>query len=332
MVEQSQQYYAFVFGFVVLFNMIAVSAVLLSYLKSRREYLRVACFAGLCEIIRQGVEFSFVVNSETITLFLLATVLQFGSTLLLVASLLLIFERVTALYYWLFALLGTGLLVSLVAISMRSEEPGTAVAYLYYLPTILLTLVLLWRAIITGPGIAASKFLLVAGSLTILVIRLSLPVVESDDLFGALYYIEYFCFIIILTAIILFEVEFANRQIETLLDERTRSEQDLQFIVDNSLDVILVTDNVGLLQSWSSKAESIFGYMPEQAVGKIHMDDLFAANYWGRDIGHEACFTSEMEDVEGRRFPVEVRMREVNDSGSSYNVFVVNVLEAQAGA
>jgi PAS domain S-box-containing protein len=134
-----------------------------------------------------------------------------------------------------------------------------------------------------------------------------------------------------LAAIILFEVEFANRQIKTLLDERTRSEQDLQFIVDNSLDVILITDNVGLLQSWSNKAQSIFGYVPDQAVGKIHMDDLFANNYWGRDIGAAECFSSEMENVDGRRFPVEVRMREVNDAGSKYHVFVVNVLEPKLG-
>ena len=331
MVEPSQQYYVLVFGFVSLFNLIAVSAVLMSFLKSRRDYLRVACFAGLCEIVRQGVEFTLVLNPESSTLYLLATVLQFGSTLLLVASLLLIFERVTAFYYWLFAILGSGLIVSIVAISMLQAEPTTREAYIYYLPTILLTVLLCWRAVRTGPGLAASKILLGASSAVILAIRLSLPAIDSDVLFGALYYIEYFCFIIMLAAIILFEVEFANRQIRTLLDERTRSEQDLQFIVDNSLDVILITDNVGLLQSWSSKAQSIFGYVPDQAVGKIHMDDLFANNYWGRDIGQAERFSSEMENVDGRRFPVEVRMREVNDAGSQYHVFVVNVLEAKLG-
>ncbi len=150
-----------------------------------------------------------------------------------------------------------------------------------------------WRAVRTGPGLAASKILLGASSAVILAIRLSLPAIDSDVLFGALYYIEYFCFIIMLAAIILFEVEFAY----------------LQFIVDNSLDVILITDNVGLLLSWSSKAQSIFGYVPDQAVGKIHMDDLFANNYWGRDIGQAERFSSEMENVDGLRFPVEVRIR-----------------------
>jgi hypothetical protein len=190
MVEPSQQYYVFVFGFVSLFNLIAVSAVLMSYLKSRREYLRVACFAGLCEIVRQGVEFTLVLNPDASTLYLLAIVLQFGSTLLLVSSLLLIFERVTVFYYWIFTILGSGLIVSIVASVVLQEEPATSVAYIFYLPTILLTIVLLWRAVKTGPGIAASKILLGASSAIILAIRMSLPSIESDVLFGALYYIE----------------------------------------------------------------------------------------------------------------------------------------------
>jgi len=39
------------------------------------------------------------------------------------------------------------------------------------------------------------------------------------------------------------------------------------------------------LLSWSTKATEVLYCSREQAVGKIHMDDLFASNYWGRGLG-----------------------------------------------
>lgn len=242
-----------------------------------------------------------------------------------------VFERVTRLYFWLFTILGVGLLASLAASLLLPNPEQPLYANLVRTPLVLLMVTLLWRALRTGQGITASKVFLTLASLILLIVRIVLGNIAITDTYLLLYYMEYLCFVVMMIAIALFELEFANRKISKLLEDKTRSEQDLQFIVDNSLDVILITDNVGLLQSWSNKAQSIFGYVPDQAVGKIHMDDLFANNYWGRDIGAAECFSSEMENVDGRRFPVEVRMWEVNDAGSKYHVFVVNVLEPKLG-
>lgn len=326
MLDQSAGFYALAIGFVALFNVIVIAALLMSYRISGRDYLRIACFAAVCEILRLGSDMTIGFNEDSITSYLLADVFQFGSTLFLVAALLLVFERVTGIYHWLFGLLGAGLLATLVAYMVLPAPSDIPTSYIYATPLILITLMLFWRAAITGPGVTPSKVFLTLASLILLSVRVGLPALPLNELYLLLYYIEYLCFIVILIAIALYELEFANRKVHALLDERTRSEQDLQFIVDNSLDVILVTDEVGLLQSWSNKAREIFGYASDQVVGKIHMDDLFSSNYWGRDIGQQECFKTEMENVDGVKFPVEVRMREVSEAGSSYCIFVVNVL------
>lgn len=326
MTEQSLSYYALALGFSFFLNLVVVIAIAISYFTSRREYLRIACFAGLVELLRQGFDITLSLSPDSLTLYLLSKVFQFGSTLLFTAALLMVFERVTRIYYWIFGALGIGLVLAM-GISLTTPETVELTnSYIFTAPLNLLTLLLFIRTLLTGPGITPSKVFLVVPSLVLLISRSLLPSMPLNEFYLFMYYMEYLCFAILMMAIALFELEFANRQVNTLLDQRTRSEQDLQFIVDNSLDVILITDKVGLLQSWSNKAQEIFGYAADQVVGKIHMDDLFSSNYWGRDIGQQERFTTEMENVDGAKFPVEVRMREVSEAGSNYCVFVVNVL------
>ena len=49
----------------------------------------------------------------------------------------------------------------------------------------------------------------------------------------------------ILTASILYAEEHSNRKVKVLLADATQSEQDLQFIAVNGLDIILIVDNTG---------------------------------------------------------------------------------------
>ncbi|MEQ8313436.1 MAG: PAS domain S-box protein [Gammaproteobacteria bacterium] len=326
MINQSLNFFALAIGFVSLLDIIVVVALWLSYLTARREYLRVACFAGIFEILRHGVDFTAAIVIETPTWYLLGQVFQFGSSLLFIAALLLIYERVTRAYYWIFAVLGIGLLASLVMQVINAQPENVARTYIESLPLIAMSLLLFWRAIKTGSGVTPGKLILLLASGAILAIRSLLPALELDDFYLLIYYMEYLSFTLLLVALVLYELEFSKQQVASLLAHKTQSEQDLQFIVDNSLDVILVTDNVGLLQSWSAKAREIFGYSQEQAVGKIHMDDLFVSNFWGQDVGDEEI-QAKMESIDGKSFMVDVRMREVAHADKVYRLFVLRLVE-----
>ena len=86
-----------------------------------------------------------------------------------------------------------------------------------------------------------------------------------------------------------------------------------------------MSDAVGLLHFWSNKAREVFGYSREQVVGKIHMDDLFASNYWGRGPGKAEELHSEMEAMGVQGFTVDVRMREVFHHSGAYYVFFLRL-------
>ena len=313
--------------FLILFDLMVLMGLWLSYRTSEREYLKIACYAGLLEIVRYGVDILGLTFPESATWSLMYLVLQFGSTLLFVAALLLVSERVTRAYYWIFTALGVGLLVSLIYQQITGEPEGASQLYLSLLPLILLTMLLFWRSLRTGTRFTVGRLFLIIASGAVLVIRLVIPNLTPGPVNDFVYFLEYLSFTVMLVALVLYELEFANDAVETLLAEKTQSEQDLEFIVNNSLDIILVSDAVGLLQSWSTKAKEVFGYSHEQAVGKIHMDDLFASNYWGRDLGTSEEFQSKMETVDGQVFQVDVRMREVVDPSGAYHVFVLRLAE-----
>ncbi len=331
MIDQSLNFFALAIGFVAFLDIMVVIALWLSYLTAQREYLRIACFAGILEVVRQGVDFMAGIVAETPTWYLLGQVFQFGPTLVFIAALLLIYETVTKRYYWIFAALGAGLLASL-AIQLVSALPeNVGRTYLEAVPLIVLTGLLLWRAIRTGNNFTPGKLILVLASLIMLLIRCVLPALEVDDFYLLIYYMEYLSFTLLLVALVLYELEFSKQQVGALLAERIQSEQELQFIVDNSLDVILVTDNVGLLQSWSAKARELFGYTQDQAVGKIYMDDLFVSNFWDQNMGDDEV-QAKMESIDGKSFHVDVRVREVGRADGTYRLFVLRLVEQPGGA
>jgi len=122
------------------------------------------------------------------------------------------------------------------------------------------------------------------------------------------------------------EVEANTAQIASLLDDRMQSEQDLQFMLDNSLDVILVADSIGLLMSWNKRAELKFGYTSEQAIGKLHMDDLFTDNFWEKELREDRESCARMEHVEGHSFDMGVRVKSVSHRKSEYRIYVLREL------
>ena len=309
--------------FLILFDLMVLLGLWWSYRTSAREYLKIACFAGAMEIMRYGVDILDLAFPGSATLALMYLVFQFGSTLLFVAALLMVSDRVTRFYYWAFSVLGIGLIVALA----YSQLTGRSEDYLSQLPLLALSMLLFWRALQTGTHFTVGRLFLIIATGSVLIFRLLLPNIAMGLMNDFVYYLEYLSFTVMLIALLLYELEFANAAVQGLLAEKTQSEQDLEFIVNNSLDIILVSDAVGLLQSWSAKAREVFGYSHAQAVGKIHMDDLFASNYWGRDLGTSEEFQSRMETVDGTAFMVDVRMREVVHASGAYHVFVLRLQE-----
>lgn len=204
-------------------------------------------------------------------------------------------------------------------------------AYLGAAPLIAATGFLVWRTIFTGQATTPSKLFFLTASGTLFIIRLALPASAIDNLYLLFYYIEYVCFSMMLIAIILYEIEYSNRKVQSLLDSKVQSEQDLQFIVDNSFDIILMADQQGLLRSWSKKAQDVFGYTREQAIGKIHLHGMFVDNFLNRELGAVDEFHARMNSIDGKSFMVDVRLQEVSHDGSFYSIFVLRLIEEPGG-
>ena len=158
----------------------------------------------------------------------------------------------------------------------------------------------------------------------LLLARISIPAIESIALIDLIYYIEVLLFPIMLMALNLVDVEKTQKMVSELLTEKTQSEEDLQFILDNSIDIILTANNVGLLISWNKRAQGMFGYSRLQAIGKVHIDELFYDNYWHKNADEFSDFDSTMENIEGVSFPVNVRMKTVSKEGKAYSLYVIH--------
>lgn len=89
------------------------------------------------------------------------------------------------------------------------------------------------------------------------------------------------------------------------------SEAHFRAIIDASPDAVITIDNAGLLCGWSAQAERLFGWSPEEIVGRSFGDMLLAPRSrgaWERALSRAAS-SHRLEIVcvrrEGREIPVE---------------------------
>lgn len=326
MLTDDLTFFLFAVGFISLLNLMIATGIWLSYLTSKKRYLAIACAAAAVEVCRHSIDFLNGANPESIPLPLISNVLQFGSTLLLSVSLLFIFRNSLGREIWFIIILSVTFLITAIAEAIVIPSVIANNPYLGALPLIIATGFLFWRAMFTGSVVSPSKLFLLVASGMLLAIRLSLPALEISNFYLLLYYMEYLSFSMMLTALILYEIEYSSRKVRKLLDSRIQSEQDLQFIVDNSLDIILVADSIGLLRSWSLKAREVFGYTRDQAIGKIHMNDMFENDFWNQNLGAVDEFHARMQSVDGKSFMVDVRRREVSQNSTDYSIFVLRLI------
>lgn len=313
-------------GFVALLNLVMVFTLGINYLSSRKSYLRWATAAGLLEACRLIPNISLLWAPQSALLIIGSMAIQYLATLVLLAALLCYRARADRRYsLWagLFLLVG---IVNFAFLTANGIPTNTSVWLLHTAPLSVVTTLVLWHAWRMTGQLSISKAFLLTTIAFLLLLRLIVPFTQDENLFFLLYYIETLTFPIVLAAINVFAVEMANQQIKQLLDSREQSEQDLKFIIDNSPDVILIADKIGLIKSWNKPGETLFGYAATQVIDKMHMDDLFADNHWQRKADESEEFTTRIEHVKGAVVTVAVRMRPVTQENSSHSIFVIKAL------
>lgn len=310
-------------SFVVFLNATMIIMLGLSWLGSRKSYLALACCAGVVETSRQIPNALLAIYQYDLSLLALTSSLQFFATLLIVAVLFKIREPLHRRDITLLAVPTVLFVAAIAAMLMRGLPTQQFEWIIYSIPHSLLNLMLIWRAWIVRDRVSAGKVFLVAVAIVIAAIRIIIPYMQESDLFYLLYYLENLLFPLLLAALAVLEVEFSSRRIQDLLEEREQSERDLRFILDNSLDVILITDQIGLLRNWNKPAEGIFGYTEHQTVYKMHIDELFLDKDWHANVEQYEEFNSSIEHLEEGKVDVHVRQQEVSTKQHTYRIFVI---------
>ena len=310
-------------GFVVLIILIAITGLWLNYRNSRKLYLAIAFAAGLVEASRQLPDLMLNLFPESAQWGFLSLLLQFSASLIFVLALIEIKGEVGRNSLLLLGIPVLGFVVSVgIRFSIYIPE-STLNQYLYSLPILFLTALIVGHAWLTSDKLSPSRFFLSMTSTLLLIVRAASPAIEDVDTFLLVYYMELLLFPVMMAALVLTEVEFAHDRVEKLLADELQREKDLRFILDHSLDVILTTDDVGLLRSWNMRAEQQFGYSGQETVGKIPIDELFLDNYRHENVSDPTEFQSQMKHTSGDSFWVKVRMQTIVQDDKAYSIYVL---------
>ena len=316
--------------FVVGLNGLMLVPLVLGWKHNRKPYLALVCIAGVMEISRQVPNALLVAQESSIGLFVASLSLQFFASVIFLAALFRIHDKIGKRGWAALVLPSAAFLTvitSMVTAGLPGEQGQWIIASLPMTAVSVLIFVQSWKV---RQGMSAGKLFLIASTYALLVLRVYVPFLEESDLFFLLYYLENLLFPLLLASVTVLELEYANQHIARLHAERKQSAQELQFIVDNALDVILMTDEVGLLRNWNKPAEAIFGYSESQTVGTMHIDELFVDKDWRKRLDDYAEFNSRIEHLEGGVHDVHVRMQSVIGKQETNMVFMIRDISAMA--
>lgn len=100
---------------------------------------------------------------------------------------------------------------------------------------------------------------------------------------------------------------------------KKQAEEKTSLIVNNAFDAIITMDDKGAITTWNPKAEVIFGWTRDQAVGRITFDTIIPRHYIGRheqgikyflSVGKGPLFYKQFQITarhrDGHEFPVEL--------------------------
>ena len=324
MIEFDLAYYLISSTFIVTLNLVVFASLRASYSSNKKAYLALSSWALVVEALRQLPENYIGLYPDSNILYFFCALFQFAATLIFLCAINLVKGRLTGqIRIQTFSYIGFFALCSSVHL-INGLPTNIAMWYLISAPTILISAAITLKIITIATRDSASRGLLILSSMLLLLARILIPAIDSIALIDLIYYIEVLLFPVMLMALNLVDVEKKQKTVSELLTEKTQSEEDLQFILDNSIDIILTANNVGLLISWNKRAQGMFGYSRLQAIGKVHIDELFYDNYWHKNADEFSDFDSTMENIEGVSFPVNVRMKTVSKEGKAYSLYVIH--------
>ena len=122
--------------------------------------------------------------------------------------------------------------------------------------------------------------------------------------------------------------------------ELRHSEERTRLVLDSAPDAFITLDRSGHINSWNAAAERLFGWTPEEALGKTMRELIVPPEFQERHdtrrqalIDNEAPLATERFEVEfvrrdGRRFPGEATVSKVEAGGEVFiSGFITDVTE-----
>jgi len=316
-------------SFILILNLMAFISLRVNYKSTRKAYLLLASIAILFEALRQVPALLLSFSPESFPAVLLTFLLQFASSWMLLCAITRKESEITKNQK---ILLGS--LVALYAFStlftVLNGYPQTTLHWaVITLPGIVTVFAIILGIRQIEFSALTGKVLLILSATALAIIRVSLllidimPLDDSVELVYLLFYLDVLVFPILVATLVLAEVEQAHAQVSALLKEKTRSETNFRFILDNTEEVILTVNQAGLLQTWNKRAASVFGYTSVQTIRKMYIDDLFSGKYFHKDVDQEQAISATMERMDGRAFPATARIKTVIDGSDIHSIYVI---------
>lgn len=294
-----------------------------NYRSTRKVYLQWASVAVAIEALMQIPSLILSISPDSFPAMLLSFFLQFAASWVLLCAIIRRAGKFNTGHKILLSILLASYILGF-TFSVVNGFPQSLLNWLpVTLPAILTASAILWKIRNTNISTLCGRTLLILCALSLVAIRASLLIVNASEMVYLLYYLDVLLFPILVSVLVLAEIENTQSRLSKLLNEKTRSEADLAFILDNSVDIILTVNNAGLLLTWNKRAERVFGYSSAQTIRKVSIDDLFSSNYWHKNVDQEDAFDATMERIDGKTFPVSVRVKTVIDDEETYTIYVI---------
>ncbi|MDQ1607294.1 MAG: two-component system, sensor histidine kinase and response regulator, partial [Microbacteriaceae bacterium] len=131
--------------------------------------------------------------------------------------------------------------------------------------------------------------------------------------------------------VIVYENVTLTRELEEKVAKRTAEIEGLAAIVNSSGDAIMGTDNEGVITSWNPGAEALFGYTPEEAIGRYggllmtdqRRDDELAELRTLIKKGESFSFETERVRKDGSIVPVALTVSPIRGEGGIRGVATI---------
>jgi PAS domain S-box-containing protein len=321
--------YTLLAGFsIVLLTLLPTLALRVDFKSSGKPYLGWAFLAGLIAMAGQVPDGLLGINPDSGGYYLASSFFQFLASLVFFVALLRLEGELRKQEKTVLAVLAISWVCAAAYLLMVGQPQTIVLWYFVSAPIILVTLLIFLQLFRVSLKSSTSQILLLISSFALLSLRAIIPVASSIELVYLIYFLQLMLFPVLLTALHLSEVQTTHEKIKSLLRRRIQSEANVQFILDNSMDVIVAVNSAGLLTTWNKVAEVKFGYTAEQAIGKVHIDDFFIDHYCHSDSLDYREFDAWMENASGETIAVRVRLKTIHESGRNYTIYMLRDFSA----